>query len=74
MCSNAAVHVVRVMIFPRTMRYAASPRKIYKSSAIVGEVAEGIVPKSVFVLLLGFSVLDMLLRILGVLYRFTHCN
>lgn len=48
--------------------------KIYKSSAIVGEVADGILPKSVFVLLLGFSVLDMLLRILGVLYRFTHSN
>lgn len=62
------------MIFPKTMMYAASPRKIYKSSAIVGEVADGILPKSIFVLLLGFSVLDMLLKMLGVLYRLTHCN
>lgn len=45
----AAVHVVGVMIFPKTMKYAASPRKIYKSGAIVGEVAGGILPESVFV-------------------------
>lgn len=39
------------MIFPKTMRYAASPRKIYKSSAIAGEVADGIIPKIIFVFL-----------------------
>lgn len=51
MCCTAAVNVVGVMIFPKTMRYAASPRKIYKSSAIAGEVADGIIPKIIFVFL-----------------------